>query len=137
MLTVTSWYYALFIVITWLGISTLSQLIGLENFILCVRPTDFVEICISESPRGLPIHRIEVKYQFFVHPNINKKAHVRQKVTIDQLVFSLFLHSRQLSEFFDKILSKFQCGFRRGYGTQHRLLPMLEIWKGANDNSYW
>ena len=45
------------------------------------------------------------------------------------------LLSRQLSEFFDNILSKFQCGFRKGNGTQHCLLLMLEIWKGATDNN--
>ena len=39
------------------------------------------------------------------------------------------LLSRQLSEFFDNILSKFQYGFRKCYGTQHCLLLMLEIWK--------
>ena len=45
------------------------------------------------------------------------------------------LLSRQLLEFFDNILSKFQCGFRKGYGTQHCLLLMLEIWKEATDNN--
>ena len=45
------------------------------------------------------------------------------------------LLSRQLPEFFDNILSKFECGFRKGYGTQHCLLLMLEIWKGATDNN--
>ena len=45
------------------------------------------------------------------------------------------LLSRQLLEFFDNILSKFQCGFRKGYGTQHCLLVMLEIWKGATGNN--
>ena len=45
------------------------------------------------------------------------------------------LLSRQLSEFFDNILSKFQSGFRKGYGTQHCLLLMLEIWKEATDNN--
>ena len=45
------------------------------------------------------------------------------------------LFSRQLLDFFDNILSKFQCGFRKGYGTQHCLLLMLEIWKGATDNN--
>ena len=39
------------------------------------------------------------------------------------------LLSRQLLDFFDYILSKFQCTFRKGYGTQHCLLVMLEIWK--------
>ena len=31
--------------------------------------------------------------------------------------------------------SKFQCGFGKGYGTQHWLLLMLEIWKEATDNN--
>ena len=63
-------------------------------------------------------------------------------MTIDQLLFSLFfskifesLLSRQLLECFDNILSKFQCGFRKGYGTQHWLLLMLEICKGATDKN--
>ena len=41
------------------------------------------------------------------------------------------LLSRQLSEFFDNILYKLQCGFR----TQHCLLLMLEIRKEATDNN--
>ena len=49
-------------------------------------------------------------------------------------IFERFL-SRQLSEFFDNILSKFQCGFRKGYETQLCLLQMLEIRKGATDNN--
>ena len=44
------------------------------------------------------------------------------------------LLSRQLLKFFD-ILYKFQCGFRKGYETQHCLLLMLEIRKGATDNN--
>ena len=52
-------------------------------------------------------------------------------------VFSKFferLLSRQLLEFFDNILSKFECGFRKGYGTQYWLLLMFEIWKGTTDS---
>ena len=49
-------------------------------------------------------------------------------------ILPVFLLSRQFLEFFDKILPKFQCGFRKGYGTQHYLFLMLEIWKGATDN---
>ena len=45
------------------------------------------------------------------------------------------LLSRQLLEFFDNILFKFQCGFRNSYGTQHCSLLMLESWKGATDNN--
>ena len=46
-----------------------------------------------------------------------------------------YLVENFLKEFFDNILSKFQCGFRKGYGTQHYLLLMLQIWKEATDNN--
>ena len=41
---------------------------------------------------------------------------------------------KQLMNFFDNILSKYQCGFRKGLGTQHCLLLMLEKWRKAVDN---
>ena len=58
-------------------------------------------------------------------------------VSILPIFLKLFerLLSRQLSEFFDNILSKFQCGFRKGYGNQYCFLLMLEIWKEATDNN--
>ena len=43
--------------------------------------------------------------------------------------------SKQLSDFFENILPKFQCGFRKGYGAHHCLLMMLETWKQATDNN--
>ena len=41
---------------------------------------------------------------------------------------------RQMSNYMESFLSKYQCGFRKGYSTQHRLLFMLEKWKRAVDN---
>ena len=38
---------------------------------------------------------------------------------------------RQISEYFEIVLSKFQCGFRKGYITQHCLLAMVENCKKA------
>ena len=35
----------------------------------------------------------------------------------------------QLSNFMDQLLSKYQCGFRKGYSMQYCLLAMLEKWK--------
>ena len=43
--------------------------------------------------------------------------------------------NNQLSTYFEKILSKFQCGFQKGFNTQHCLLLMTENWKHAVDNS--
>ena len=41
---------------------------------------------------------------------------------------------KQISEYFEPILSKFQRGFRKGFSAQHCLLAMLEKWKAAVDN---
>ena len=36
-----------------------------------------------------------------------------------------------MSVYFDKFLSDQQCGFRKGYSTQHCLLNLLEKWKNS------
>ena len=36
--------------------------------------------------------------------------------------------------FFDSILSKYQCGFRRGCNVQHCLITLIEKWKESVDN---
>ena len=41
---------------------------------------------------------------------------------------------RQISNYVESFLSKYQCGFRKGYRTQHCLLFVLEKWKRAADN---
>ena len=40
----------------------------------------------------------------------------------------------QLNDHFEQILSKFQCGFRRGFSSQHCLIYMIEKWKKSLDN---
>ena len=43
---------------------------------------------------------------------------------------------RQLSNYFQNILSKFQCGFRKGYSPQHCLLLMIDNkWKKTVDSN--
>ena len=41
------------------------------------------------------------------------------------------LLSKQIIIYMDKFLSKYQCGFRKGYNAQHCLLAMIEKWKKA------
>ena len=41
----------------------------------------------------------------------------------------------QMSQFFENIFSKYQCGFRKGFRTQQCLLAMLEKWKRSVDYS--
>ena len=40
-----------------------------------------------------------------------------------------------MSQCFQNIFFEYQCGFRKGFSTQHCLLPMLEKWKRSIDNS--
>ena len=63
--------------------------------------------------------------------------HNYRPVSILPILSKLFerLISKQLSDFFECVLSKFQCGFRKGYSVQHCLLMMLEIWREATDNN--
>ena len=41
----------------------------------------------------------------------------------------------QMSQFFENIFSKYQCGFRKGFSNQQCLLEILEKWKRSVDNS--
>ena len=41
--------------------------------------------------------------------------------------------STQMSKFFDNILSKEQCGFRKGFNTQYCILKMIEKWLESRD----
>ena len=41
---------------------------------------------------------------------------------------------RQISNYMESFLSKYQCGFWKGYSAWHCLLLMLEKWKLAADN---
>ena len=47
-------------------------------------------------------------------------------------VFERCLYN-QLSVFFDKILSKYQCGFRKRFNDQHCLINLLQKWRQSLD----
>ena len=47
-------------------------------------------------------------------------------------VFETCLH-KQISDFFDTILSKKQCSFRKGHGAQHCLITLLGKWQESTD----
>ena len=47
-------------------------------------------------------------------------------------VFKRCLH-KQISHFFDTILPKYQCSFRKGNGAQHCLIALLEKWRESID----
>ena len=72
----------------------------------------------------------------FKQASRNQKENCRP-ISILPIVLKIFekLICRQLSNHFDNILSKFQCGFRKGYSLQHCLLLMIDKWKKAVDNN--
>ena len=39
-----------------------------------------------------------------------------------------------INEYFESVLSKFQCGFRQGFSVQHGLLVIVEQMKKIRDN---
>ena len=95
-----------------------------ENFNNCIShsifPTSMKNAIIT------PVHKKGPKTSkgnfrpVSIFPNISK---IYERVTF-----------KQMSEFFEPILSKYQCGFRKGFSAQHCLLAMLEKWKSAIDN---
>ena len=58
-------------------------------------------------------------------------------ISILPLILKLFekIMNKQLSLYFEKIRSNFQCGFRKGFSTQHCLLLMFKKWKRTVDNN--
>ena len=48
-------------------------------------------------------------------------------------IFELCMYD-QLKDYFDKLLSKYQCGFRKGFSKQHCLLAMIEKLRKSLDS---
>ena len=61
------------------------------------------------------------------------------KVIISLLAFCITYQvfekclQKQISDFFDTILSKYQCGFRKGHGAQHCIIALPEKWHESID----
>ena len=69
--------------------------------------------------------------------NVRTSKNNYRPVSVLLAITKIFEHiiCNQLSSFFEEIFSKFQCGFRKDYSTQHRLFMMLESSKeAANKN---
>ena len=49
-------------------------------------------------------------------------------------IYERLIH-KQLSAFFEPLLSKYQCGFRKGHSSQHCLFVLIEKWKKCLDNN--
>ena len=71
----------------------------------------------------------------FKQDSRNQKNNYRP-ISILLVISKIFekLICRQLLNLFDNILSKYQCGFKKGYTLQHCLILMINKWKKTVDN---
>ena len=90
-------------------------------------------ICSSKFPTSFKFANVT---PVFKQGSRNQKDNYR-RISILPITSKTFekLICRQLSNHFDNILSKFQCGFRKGYSPQNYLLLLIDKWKKANDNN--
>ena len=102
----------------------------------------FAKIIYSQFNESINSSKFSLSFKLanmtpvFKNESRNHKNNYRP-VHILPLISKVFekIMNKQLSIYFEEILSKFQCGFRKGFSTQHCLLLMLEKWKRAVDNN--
>ena len=90
-------------------------------------------ICSSKFPATFKFANVT---PVFKKGNQNQKDNYRP-ISILPIISKIFekLICRQLSNHFDNIFSKFQCGFRKGFSAQHCLLLMIDKCKKAVDSN--
>ena len=86
---------------------------------------------VGEFPSGMklanvtPVHKKGSRYDKGNYRPVSILLNVSK-------VFERCLH-KQISDCFDIILSKYQCGFRKGHDPQHCLIALLEKWRESRD----
>ena len=82
--------------------------------------------CISKSmfPPDLKLADVTPVYK---NKSKNSKDNYRPVSILSNIsnIYKRFLYD-QIQMFFDSILSKYQCGFGRGYNAQHCLITLIE-----------
>ena len=82
-------------------------------------------LCVLKLADVKPVHKKASRLEKTNYRPVNLLPNISK-------FFERCMH-RQISEYFETVLSKFQCGFRKGYSTQNCLLAMVEICKKALD----
>ena len=90
--------------------------------------------CISKSmfPPDLKLANVTPVYK---NKSKNSKDNYRPVSILSNIskIYERCLYD-QIQVFFESILSKYQCGFRRGYNAQHCVMTLIEKWKKSADN---
>ena len=89
--------------------------------------------CLKNSIFPEEMKTAEVTPVFKKNDRISKENY--RPVSILPVISKIFERCiyNQLETFFSDKLSKFQCGFRKGFSAQHCLIKMLETWRSAVD----
>ena len=88
-------------------------------------------LCQSVFPQDLKLADVT---PVFKKDNRSDKFNYRPVSILPNLskIFERFMYD-QMYPYFESILSKFQCGFRKGFSSQHCFLVMIEKFKKARD----
>ena len=91
--------------------------------------TNNVNNCIETSTFPQELKLADVK-PIFKKDSRNDKENYRPISILPNIskIYERCLYE-QLSNYFENIFSKFQCGFRKGFSAEHCLLAMVEKWK--------
>ena len=95
---------------------------------------DFVDECVDKGVFPSNLKNANITPDFKKGFRGSKDNY--RPVSILRIISKIFekLLSKQIIIYMDKFLSKYQCGFRKGYNAQLCLLAMIEKWKKAVDN---
>ena len=100
----------------------------------------FTEYLFHEFEKSLEKSEYTSPFKFADITPIHKKGSRFEKnnygpasiLSVSSKVFEKCLY-RQISSYFNDIISKYQCGFRKGFSAQHCLLAMIEKWRNSMD----
>ena len=93
----------------------------------------FTEVTHKEINRGLEVGSFSCTMKVANVTPVYKKGNGSEKgnyrfVSILANISKVFERRvyKQMSQFLEGIMSKYQCGFRKGHGAQHALISLLE-----------
>ena len=91
-------------------------------------------ICHSILPSNLKLADVTLVYKKKKQSK-NSKENYRPTSILSNVskIYERCLYD-QMQNYFNNTLSKYQCGFRKGYNAQHCLIALIEKWKQSVDN---
>ena len=123
-----------------LDISKASQDSDIATKIVKANADIFTEILFTEFERSLEIDDFPTSMKLANVTPVHKKGSQSEKgnyrpVSILPNLSKVFERCiyKQIYEYFENILSKYQCGFRKCHSAQHFLIALLEKWRESID----